>query len=192
MRLLQVALAVGGLMSLSLVAAHADTVYDFTISGTETNGSGTITVGAEETSGVPADGYVIGGVTGTINGESITGLANFGGSDDVIYLPPNQPGGYSIADNFGIALALSDGDINFSGYSSPSTYLINSSSSSSVTASSCGIGGCSSVDSFTLTLTPESVSATPLPAALPLFAGGLGMLGLFSRRKKRMGAALAA
>jgi hypothetical protein len=30
-----------------------------------------------------------------------------------------------------------------------------------------------------------SVTTTPLPAALPLFAGGLGAIGLFGRRKKR-------
>jgi hypothetical protein len=28
-------------------------------------------------------------------------------------------------------------------------------------------------------------SATPLPAALPLFAGGLGFVGFLTRRKKR-------
>jgi hypothetical protein len=30
-----------------------------------------------------------------------------------------------------------------------------------------------------------ALSTTPLPAALPLFAGGLGVLGLFGRRKKQ-------
>jgi hypothetical protein len=30
-------------------------------------------------------------------------------------------------------------------------------------------------------------SATPIPAALPLFAGGLGVLGLLARRRKRKG-----
>lgn len=36
------------------------------------------------------------------------------------------------------------------------------------------------------------VSTTPLPAALPLFAGGLGVIGLLARRKKKAAAALAA
>jgi hypothetical protein len=35
------------------------------------------------------------------------------------------------------------------------------------------------------TFTVTDVSATPLPAALPLFAGGLGALGLFGWRSKR-------
>jgi hypothetical protein len=34
-----------------------------------------------------------------------------------------------------------------------------------------------------------SVSATPLPAALPLFAGGLGVIGLLARRRKQKNAA---
>jgi hypothetical protein len=38
----------------------------------------------------------------------------------------------------------------------------------------------------------NEVSATPLPAALPLFAGGLGALGLLNWRRKRKAAALAA
>jgi hypothetical protein len=36
------------------------------------------------------------------------------------------------------------------------------------------------------------VASTPLPAALPLFAGGLGVIGLFGRRRKRKAAAVAA
>jgi hypothetical protein len=36
----------------------------------------------------------------------------------------------------------------------------------------------------------EFVAATPLPAALPLFAGGLGVMGWLSRRRKRSDAAV--
>jgi hypothetical protein len=38
---------------------------------------------------------------------------------------------------------------------------------------------------FTLEFSPEVANATPLPAALPLFAGGLGFIGLIARRKNR-------
>jgi hypothetical protein len=31
----------------------------------------------------------------------------------------------------------------------------------------------------------EDIAGTPIPAALPLFASGLGALGLFVRRRKR-------
>jgi hypothetical protein len=37
-----------------------------------------------------------------------------------------------------------------------------------------------------------SLTATPLPAAFPLFAGGLGVMGLLGRRKKQKAAAVAA
>jgi hypothetical protein len=36
----------------------------------------------------------------------------------------------------------------------------------------------------------EFVAATPLPAALPFFAGGLGVVGWLSRRRKRTDAAV--
>ena len=62
---------------------------------------------------------------------------------------------------------------------------------------SCGAGqSCSDNDTSTdpvyaVGFTPD-VSATPLPAALPLFAGGLGVMGLLGRRRKRKAQALAA
>jgi hypothetical protein len=37
----------------------------------------------------------------------------------------------------------------------------------------------------------ESISAVPVPAALPLFASGLGLIGFWSRRKKQTASALA-
>ncbi len=38
---------------------------------------------------------------------------------------------------------------------------------------------------------PATVAATPLPAALPLFAGGLGLIGMIGLRKKRKAVATA-
>src|ERR1019366_3855344 len=48
------------------------------------------------------------------------------------------------------------------------------------------------VEDSQLTITTPSTSATPLPAALPLFATGIGALGLLGWRRKRKNAALAA
>ena len=41
------------------------------------------------------------------------------------------------------------------------------------------------VTDLSIGLDAISVTATPLPAALPLFAGGLGVIGLLTRRRKR-------
>ena len=43
-----------------------------------------------------------------------------------------------------------------------------------------------------VTLPSTDLNGTPLPAALPLFAGGLGVMGLLARRRKRKGAATVA
>jgi hypothetical protein len=45
---------------------------------------------------------------------------------------------------------------------------------------------------FLAALTVETVTATPIPAALPLFATGLGALGLLGWRRKRKAQATAA
>jgi hypothetical protein len=37
----------------------------------------------------------------------------------------------------------------------------------------------------------EAAVVTPLPAGLPLFAAGLGVMGVLARRRKRNAAALA-
>ncbi len=52
----------------------------------------------------------------------------------------------------------------------------------------CGIGWSGSLD-VTYNFTPSIPAETPLPSALPLFATGLGALGLLGWRKKRKQAA---
>ena len=50
----------------------------------------------------------------------------------------------------------------------------------------CGTGWSGSLD-ITYNFTPSTRAETPLPAALPLFATGLGALGLLGWRRKRLG-----
>jgi len=45
--------------------------------------------------------------------------------------------------------------------------------------------GFPNANQYTFDFSPGLVSTTPLPAALPLFAGGLGAIGLFAWRRKR-------
>lgn len=59
-------------------------------------------------------------------------------------------------------------------FSGDTTFTVNS------------LNGFSNISAF------NDPTATPLPAALPLFAGGLGMMGLFVRRRKRNTSAFAA
>jgi hypothetical protein len=62
----------------------------------------------------------------------------------------------------------------------------------------CGYNGspsCYDDNSGSFSVTADissSVSTTPLPAALPMFAGGLGMVGLLVRRRKSKAGSLAA
>ena len=54
----------------------------------------------------------------------------------------------------------------------------------------CGTGWSGSLD-ITYNFTPSTAAETPLPAALPLFATGLGALGLLGWRRKRKAQAVA-
>jgi hypothetical protein len=49
---------------------------------------------------------------------------------------------------------------------------------------SCSNSGTSTDPNYAVQFSP-GVSATPLPATLPMFVGGLGFVGLLARRKKR-------
>jgi hypothetical protein len=122
------------------------------------------------------------GPTGTDIYTGITGPSNFGsggvasassGSRDAV--------GIGGEDNL---LAVPVGYVSGSLLSDTSTF-------DNATLASLGL----TLRTYTYSWTPESeatddsfvinVGTTPLPAALPLFAGGLGALGLFGWRRKR-------
>jgi hypothetical protein len=52
-------------------------------------------------------------------------------------------------------------------------------------------GTCPQTDTINSITLPGTVTATPLPAALPLFVGGLGVMGLFGWRRKQKAQAAA-
>lgn len=56
----------------------------------------------------------------------------------------------------------------------------------------CDIGACFRLEPYILTETLLDTGTTPLPAALPLFASGLGGLGLLGWRRKKKAQAIAA
>jgi hypothetical protein len=144
-------------------------------------------------------GYAVTSITGTWNGFTITpGLVPPGSIDannNVLYLSPNatlldassngQPGGLAFYVH------------NYTGNNVPTptdvvVQLFYNTTFLAYAANTANTGfGCCSLSTegnFTIT----ALSAVPLPATLPLFATGLGALGLLGWRGKKKAAALAA
>ncbi len=76
-------------------------------------------------------------------------------------------------------------------YSSPGIFTVTITDDWSVMIGGA-VGADTEMTTETLTVLSSTTSATPLPAALPLFATGLGGLGLFGWRRKRKNAAAVA
>ncbi len=177
-----------GLMALvSLVLAlsgGAASAVTFDWSTTGPTGSGTFTA-TDDGSGQ----YTITDITGTFEGYNITELSLPGTyyNDNLLFYPvlPDSPqldssGVSFLAADPGNALSAYAFNLNFQadsgyGYTTvffPLSFLGNS------------YGG---IDTFA-----ASTSVTPLPAALPLFATGIGAMGLLGWRRKRKNAGVIA
>lgn len=158
---------------LSLTTAHASTFnWSYTgtvnfscapcVAATGTDiGSGSLTTNG---------GSLVTGISGIWDGVSIAALLPPGSFfSNSNFIDPSNPPIYF--DAFGVAISLTDGatvifsQASFATFQTPTNYI-----------TSAG----------TFDLTP-----TPIPAALPLFATGLGVMGLLARRKKRKNGALA-
>jgi hypothetical protein len=184
-------------LAVALPAAAATVTYDWTLTGPAATlggfvwtGSGTVTA----TTGSGSD--TITAITGTVtNGtvtDSITGLATPGTFDNLLFPigttfsgpPVVTSGSYLSAsdlDTKGLGFTIAAGTIEvFGGYAPNSTDVTPGNNYDEIGPGGFGVG------TFALT-------ATPLPAALPLFAGGLGILALMARRRQRKsGTAIAA
>jgi hypothetical protein len=158
--------------------ALCDTIYDFTISGnwqttvgTPVTGTGTFSVSNTPSTVFGFTGYAIDSVT--FDGSPATLDPGYEGADNYLFLNGygfGTPQG--LTDGEGIAFETAGGqaiNITYAGGGVYNEYALLGNTFSE------GVRG-----DFSVSLAP-----TPLPAALPLFAGGLGMIGLVSRRKKR-------
>jgi hypothetical protein len=140
--------------------------FGWSYTGTLWSGGGTLTIGAlDPTNSLNSPpGYDITAITGEWNGNTITGLLAPGtccsspANDNILYLSGSyfDLAGMAFGDNIGDQVNIYD----------PQGVVV-------IMNQNFGDTG-----NFTLT-------ATPLPAALPLFASGLGAMGLLGWRRKR-------
>lgn len=142
-------------------------------------GSGTFTASQDLGLDPTGNTYLVSGVTGTANGESVGTVGSFFGTDQLIFpasprlVDRNGVGFFSALSGF--ALYEDDG-----GYAPGSEFACGD--------IYCLITGPANQDSHTVPIAVNlSITAadTPLPGALPLFASGLAGLGLFGLRRKR-------
>jgi hypothetical protein len=166
----------------SLSGAQANTfTFDWSLNIGGVQGSGTMT-GAFAGS----NSYTITGLSGTFNGSTITGLIGVGGyfgNDNTLYYPASlQVDQDGISFNVEVEELTKSGpeneveDVNlFDGFGSGPWLEYT-------------------VDGSIYLVGPGAFSAspTPLPGTLPLFATGLGGLGLLNWRRKGKARAVAA
>jgi hypothetical protein len=152
--------------------AYASVVYDLTLTATSDtdgtplatyDGTGTITLSSAPSPTMQTD-YTSAAVTFSVDGESFSGTAS-----SVQFLDGNFRNA-----TFSEQIGLTPVRFDLATTSGYIFYYDNELEDASGT--------------ITSTLAP---AATPIPAALPLFASGLGAIGLLARRRKRKAQAVA-
>jgi hypothetical protein len=159
--------------------AHALT-FDFSFTGTpfsSCNGSPSNCV----------NGPVTGTISGLSNGTSagVVELTSFPSALIGLTTALDTPIAWSSEDNF----TVTAGVLTHADFISANSELSLKTLTDGTTCFSCFLQAFSATPELTdaaetITITPE-VSAVPLPASLPLFAGGLGLIGLYARLRKR-------
>jgi hypothetical protein len=168
-------MASAALIAFQVPGANAST-FDWSFTGAG-GGSGTFTASL-----VSGDQYLVSIVTGTVNGQSI-GLIepvnDYGSNTNTIFYPsPSGP------------LTLGNG-VEFTCPSCGGVDMLFAFGGGNWIET--GMAGFSQTDTLIQFTGSLEVAQTPLPAALPLFATGLGALGLLGwRRKRKTSAAIAA
>jgi hypothetical protein len=159
--------------------ASADTIANFTLDDVTFNDGGTAT----GTFTLDLDTSSLSNVDITTSGDKLLGTTYLQGSFS------NGPGTFEFAAGFppvfgdGFEIILSD-TLTSTNLASSASFTIASGTDLVFIEPDCGPIPCAG-RSITGGSLDEVPAATPLPAALPLFAGGLGMVGFLARRKKR-------
>jgi len=177
--------------------ASADTFFDLTFTqvGTPSNGCcGPFNVSAILDTVQSGSDFAIVGISGSVNqgdpatAYNITGLIS----------PPSDPGNYFGFNNIvysGLSYTFDTGGVGFYANGGPNYYPADPSTAYNIYDNGAPNGILSTTASYDVntpfngTYSITELSATPLPAALPLFASGLGGLGLLGWRRKRKNAA---
>lgn len=176
--------------------AQAETVSftsSFTDEGPNNNGVnfvGNFSIGTNP-SGTYTEAFVAPGTTDTITDFlAVKDTDYFGGTDSLaVSFNFSVPSGSGTIDGTGSAIffIVDGGQVSFP--TTPTAISLGDGSVVDVSLSSGDFtdffsNNTAHIDA-TLTWEGSSVAATPLPAALPLFAGGLGFFGMIARRRRR-------
>jgi len=202
-RLVGLTAALGTALFMCVTNARADVVYtytgnDFTTAGSPYTTSDYVSISVTFSSALPAD-------LNPSQPESvisdIVSLTISDGQQTFTYSPPN-----SAINSFEVSTNASglpiywvigiEGPNYPTQFSTIDTAYCPSPYCNSVGTEDSGFINSSSEYAFNLndqgTWAEEAVSSTPLPAGLPLFVSGVGVLGLFGWRRKRNAATIAA
>jgi hypothetical protein len=151
--------------------AHSSPTQNYVYGGTEYNNtspalSASITIGTSTFTIPVANGY-FGEIAGQSNGTTYSEQDHIAYATSGIYL-------MNLIDEVSSSLVLPT--------SITSAFTYSVATGDIVQGSYCSGSGCYLLSPQTVT---ETLGETPLPATLPLFAAGLGALGLLGWRKKR-------
>lgn len=149
-------------------------------------GSGTL----QATYSGVGDAYDVTAISGVANGQTVLGLSDYDGPDQVVFSP--SPPDVAL-DTLGISFSVGSGTTSFNIYEDDGLYTPGAPYGCGGVYCLLGPGDTGAGDPFvTVSFYLTPVAATPLPATLPLFATGLGAMGLLGWRRKKKAAALTA